>query len=127
MEIKDYCTGVQHIGVPTNDMEATIRFYEKLGFQIQLDVMNGEERVVFFQLHNLVIEAYQNNQAVMASGAVDHIAIDVKQIDELYAKVKADGFELLTEVNALPFWSNGIKYFIILGPNKERIEFCEKL
>ncbi len=127
MEIKDYCTGVQHIGVPTNDMEATIRFYEKLGFQIDLDVMNGDERVVFFRLHNLVVEAYQNHQAVMASGAVDHIAIDVKQIDELYAKVKADGFELLTDVNALPFWSNGIKYFIILGPNKERIEFCEKL
>lgn len=127
MEIKDYCTGVQHIGVPTNDMEATIRFYEKLGFQIDLDVMNGDERVVFFRLHNLVIEAYQNYQAVMTSGAVDHIAIDVKQIDELYAKVKANGFELLTDVNALPFWSNGIKYFIILGPNKERIEFCEKL
>lgn len=33
MEIKDYCTGVQHIGVPTNDMEATIRFYENSVFR----------------------------------------------------------------------------------------------
>ena len=29
MEIKDFCTGVQHIGIPTNDIEETIRFYEQ--------------------------------------------------------------------------------------------------
>lgn len=128
MDIKDYCTGVQHIGIPTNDMDATIRFYERLGFNIALEVMNGEERVVFLELQNLVIEAYQNNNAAMKSGAIDHIAIDVKQIDGLYKQIKAAGLDVLdAQVNSLPFWKNGIKYFTILGPNKEKIEFCEKL
>ena len=33
MNTKTYTTGVQHVGVPTNDIEATIAFYEKLGFE----------------------------------------------------------------------------------------------
>ena len=31
------------------------------------------------------------------------------------------------QVNGLPFWENGVKFFTIEGPNKEKIEFCEKL
>ena len=33
MKISDFCTGLQHIGVPTNDIERTKAFYEHLGFQ----------------------------------------------------------------------------------------------
>ena len=32
MKISDFCTGLQHIGVPTNDIERTKAFYEQLGF-----------------------------------------------------------------------------------------------
>ena len=28
-------TGIQHIGLPTNDIEATIKFYETLGFEAE--------------------------------------------------------------------------------------------
>lgn len=128
MEIKDFCTGVQHIGIPTNDIEKTIAFYKELGFEEVLQTDNNGEKVAFLQLHNLVIETYENHEAVMKAGAVDHIALDVKDIDRLFGLVKAKGFHLLDDhVNALPFWENGIKYFIISGPNNEKIEFCEKL
>lgn len=30
-------------------------------------------------------------------------------------------------VNFLPFWERGVKFFTIVCPNKEKIEFCEKL
>lgn len=61
-------------------------------------------------------------------GAIDHIALDVKDIDSLFALVKSKDFQMLDEqVNGLPFWENGVKFFTILGPNKEKIEFCEKL
>ena len=33
MNLQTYTTGIQHIGVPTNDIEATIAFYQKLGFE----------------------------------------------------------------------------------------------
>lgn len=128
MNIKDFTTGVQHIGIPTNDIEKTINFYLTLGFTIALRTANGTEEVAFLQLHNLIIETYQNHQAAMAYGAIDHIAIDVKNIDELFKVVKRAGLKMLdTEVHGLPFWENGVKFFTIEGPNYEKIEFCERL
>lgn len=128
MDVKDFCTGIQHIGIPTNDIEDTIAFYEQLGFQVTLLTKNADEVVAFLQMHNLVIETYENKSAVMQPGAVDHIALDVKNIDVLFNIVKAKHFQLLDEqVNSLPFWEHGVRFFTILGPNKEKIEFCERL
>lgn len=143
MEIKDFTTGVQHIGIPTNDIKKTIEFFQLLGFDIAFRTINGPEEVAFLQLHNLVIETYQNHQAKMEYGAIDHIAIDVKNIDALFEEVKAKAIEaekvatekqatslfrmLDTQVNGLPFWEKGVKFFTIEGPNKEKIEFCERL
>lgn len=59
MDIKDFCTGIQHIGIPTNDIEETIRFYEQLGFQVAFLTKNGDETMAFLQLHNLIIETYE--------------------------------------------------------------------
>ncbi|MCC8154072.1 MAG: VOC family protein [Tannerellaceae bacterium] len=120
-------TGVQHIGIPTNDIEKTISFYEGLGFELTYRTANGDEQVAFLQLKNLVIETYQNNMATLRDGAIDHIAIDAKNISELFEAIQSAGYKLLTErIQSLPFWENGIQYFIIEGPNAERLEFCEK-
>lgn len=143
MNIKGFTTGVQHIGIPTNDINKTIEFYHTLGFTTALRTINGTEEVAFLQLHNLMIETYQNHQAKMEYGAIDHIAIDVKNIEDLFDEIKkiaeqekstaeAAGevptFTMLdTQVNGLPFWENGVKFFTIEGPNKEKIEFCERL
>jgi len=128
MDVKDFCTGIQHIGIPTNNIEETIAFYEQLGFHVALQTKNEDEAVAFLQLNNLVIETYENKSAVMQAGAVDHIALDVKNIDALFEVVKAKHFQLLDEqVNSLPFWEHGVRFFTILGPNKEKIEFCERL
>ncbi len=128
MDIKDFCTGIQHIGIPTNDIEETIRFYELLGFQVAFLTKNGDETMAFLQLHNLIIETYENKLAVMQAGAINHLSLDVKNIDSLFELIKQKGFFLLDEhVNELPFWENGVRFFTILGPNKEKIEFCEKL
>lgn len=128
MDIKDFCSGIQHLGIPTNDIEKTIRFYEQLGFKVALKTSNNGETVAFLQMQNLVIETYENRTAVMRAGAIDHIALDVKNIDALFELVKTKQFPMLDEqVNSLPFWENGVKFFTIVGPNKEKIEFCEKI
>ena len=33
MKLTDLMTGIQHVAIPTNDIEKTIAFYEALGFQ----------------------------------------------------------------------------------------------
>ena len=64
----------------------------------------------------------------MQSGAINHIAIDVKNIDKVFSLVKSLDMEMTdNNVNSLPFWENGVKFFTIIGPNRERVEFCERL
>ena len=128
MKLTDYVTGIQHIGIPTNDIQATKDFYRSLGFTTDFETENNGEKVAFLRLNNLVIETYQNGQAAMQSGAINHIAIDVKNIDEVFGLAKSLGVEMAdNSVNALQFWENGVRFFTIVGPNKERVEFCERL
>ena len=58
MNLKEQLNGIQHIGIPTNDIEATVRFYETLGFEAALRTVNEEadEKVAFMKLNTLVIE-----------------------------------------------------------------------
>lgn len=130
MDIKENATGLQHIGIPTNDIGATIAFYEKLGFSVALRTVNEEanEQVAFLQLGNLMIETYENRQAVMTGGAVDHIAIDVKDIEAALEFINKNDLNTLNDtIHYLPFWENGVKFFKIEGPNKETIEFGQIL
>lgn len=124
-----YVKGVQHIGLPTMDMEKTVAFYDQLGFEIAFEtVLEDKVRVVFFELKNLVIEAYEVEESAMAYGAIDHIAIDVTDIDAVYAEICEMGLNNLNDkVNGLPFLENGVKFFTIEGPNKERVEFGQIL
>lgn len=130
MNLREQLNGVQHIGIPTNDIENTIEFYQKLGFEIAFQTVNEEanEKVVFLKLHTLVIETYENKAAVMQSGAINYIAIDVKDIEKVYAMINQAGLNSTQDtVHFLPFWENGVKFFTIEGPNKEKVEFSQYL
>lgn len=130
VDLKNFSGGVQHIGVPCTDIDKTIGFYKSLGFEAVLETENKEaqERVAFLKLGNLVIEAYGNRQTSGRSGAIDHIALDVTGIDTLFAAITASGLKSIEgEVRSLPFWERGVRFFTILGPDNEKIEFCEKL
>ena len=126
MAFSKIATGLQHIGIPTNDLNQTIDFYKSLGFELAHRTANGDEQVAFLQLGNLMIETYQNFKAARINGAVDHIAINVTDVEE--ARRIADSMSLeVIEEGQLPFWENGVKYFTILGPNREKLEFNQYL
>ena len=126
MAFKHIATGLQHIGIPTNDIEKTIAFYTALGFESVYQTMNKDEKVAFLRLGDLTLETYQNFKAVHRAGAVDHVAINVTDADA--ARRIAERLNLtVIEEGQLPFWENGVKYFTILGPNNEKIEFNQYL
>lgn len=130
MQLAEMMTGVQHIGIPTNNIDITIAFYESLGFRNIYRTINkaSGEAVCFLQMKNLCIATYQNGQAALHAGALDHIAIDVTDIDAAYQAVQRLGCTFFEDgISSLPFWEKGIRYFIILGPNQEKIEFCQIL
>ena len=107
--MKEYLTGIQHIGIPTKDMDATVAFYQKLGFEIAFETINEANgaRVVFLKLNNLVIETYEEKEIKMEYGSIDHLAIDVTDIEKTYEEVCALGLNN--------------------GPNRECIEFSQML
>lgn len=130
IKFQNYTTGIQHIGIPTNNLDETITFYKKLGFETAFETVNKEagERVAFLKLKSLVIETYENRAATLKSGAIDHVAINVFDIKKTYDYI--ENIHLNTtndEIHFLPFWDNGVKFLTIEGPNKEKIEFSQYL
>ena len=130
MTMKEIATGLQHIGVPTGDMDATIHFYHALGFETIFETVNAEAggRVNFFKLGDLVIETYEVTDPAKAPGAVYHIAINVKDIEEAFRFVNEAGLNNTNDIiHSLPFFENGVKFFTIEGANKEKVEFNQFL
>jgi len=136
MEIK--INHLQHIGIPVSDIKVSEAFYKRLGFEIATTsafLHNGNEgRMVMMKLKDIIIELYQlpdNELAEIRSrkdGHIDHITFDVSDIDQTYSAIKEASFHILEEQPVfLPFWKNGCKYFNILGPDGERLEFNQIL
>lgn len=127
MAMKQYLNGFQHIGLPVKDMDKTVEFYKSLGFDVCFETVLDGDRVAFLKLGNLVIESYEDKNVAMKSGAVDHFAIDVSDIEAAYSEAKALGLNLLDEITFLPFFDNGVKFFNVQGPNNETVEFSQIL
>jgi len=118
-------TGIQHLGIPTADMDKTIAFYESLGFTV---TWKREGVVAFMQLGNMVIETYYAENPALLNGAIDHVALNVKDIEAAWRDAQACGYETAdTEINYLDFLENGVRFFTIIGPNREKVEFNQAL
>ena len=128
MQSKILLSRTFHLGVPTEDIQSTVNFYESLGFNLVRKEQNGDVPIAFLQADNLMIEAYENKQAVRCAGALDHLCLDTPDINAAYQNVCALGYRIADPgVEELPFWDCGIRFFKFYGPNDEIIEFCQKL
>ncbi|MGN1189740.1 MAG: VOC family protein [Candidatus Ornithospirochaeta sp.] len=122
--------GIDHIGIPTKDIEATIAFYEKLGLKVAFRTKNPNNghNVAFLTLNDLVIETYEAEEISGKNGAVDHFSLLVSDVESLYKEALDEGYEILTNgIETLPFWENGVSFFKVKGPNGEAVELLEKL
>jgi catechol 2,3-dioxygenase-like lactoylglutathione lyase family enzyme len=128
--LRDLVSGIQHVGIPTIDIDRTVDFYQGLGFDLAFSTTDdsGNLDVAFLKLKNLVIETYQEGTELSQTGSINHIAIDVNDVEEVFKKLEEKNYDILDEeINFLPFWQNGVKFFTIKGPNNEQIEFSEML
>ena len=116
--------GLQHIGIPTQRFAETIAFYKSLGFTI----IREYDGVAFLSLAGLSLEVYEIENPALSPGAIDHIALNVSDIQATYTAVRSLGYrELESGIQTLPFFTKGVSYFTIIGPNAENIEFAQYL
>lgn len=132
MEIKqklmECCDGIQHIGIPVEDMEKTCAFYESLGFENVYQTVIGEsQKLGFLKFGNLFVEVYEEAETVKTAGAINHIAINCTDVKKAYEMAVEQGYRIVSNgIESLPLWENGVSYFIIEGPNNERIELNQR-
>ena len=128
----------QHLGIPVTDLKKSEKFYESLGFKNVMSSPfedNGDiGNVSMMEKSGMIIEIYQLPASGLAEirtrkdGHIDHIAFDVDDIDAAFSELKNRSFNVLEEQPVfLPYWENGCKYFTILGPDGERLEFNQIL
>jgi catechol 2,3-dioxygenase-like lactoylglutathione lyase family enzyme len=129
---------LQHIGLPITNLQASQAFYEKLGFESAMratfDHDGGQGQVAMMRRGDIIIELYQLPEPELSrvkqrsDGHIDHIAFDVDDIEETYALLKSEGFAIIEpQPMFLNFWERGCRFFNMLGPDGERLEFCQIL
>lgn len=134
----DFIHRIQHIGIPAHDLEVSIPFYERLGFENVMESPfefdGGYGTCVMMKNHEVIVELYQMPEKQLAeikkrcNAHVDHFAIDVADVDHAFETLKKAGFEILEETPTfLAFWKNGTRFFNVKGPSGEIIEFNQIL
>ena len=120
-----------HIGLGVNDLDAAVRWYmDVLGFElIGAFETPGGVQARFLKSGNLIYEIFRPLGGAAAPGKIDHFCFESTDIEADYAYCVAQGYSFEAEgIQSIPtFWDKGIKYFKILSPTGEAIEFCQVL
>lgn len=125
---------LQHVGIPVTDIKVSEAFYQRFGFNNIMQSsfsLDEEQGICIMMEHNkIIIELYQLPASKLHAiknrkdGHIDHIAFDVDDIDKTFMQLKEASFHIIEPAPVfLSFWKNGCKYFNILGPDGERLEF----
>lgn len=129
---------LQHVGIPVTDLVVSEAFYMRLGFnkvmRAPFDMEDEKGTCSMMKNGSIIIELYQMPETKLEEirkrkdGHIDHIAFDVTDINSTFSILKKAGFHVIEEEPVfLSFWENGCKYFNILGPDGERLEFNQIL
>jgi catechol 2,3-dioxygenase-like lactoylglutathione lyase family enzyme len=129
---------LQHVGVPVTNIRNSEAFYAKLGFvkvmEAPFEHAEGTGVCVMMKYRDILIELYQMPVGTLETiknrkdGHIDHIAFDVSDIEVTFNWCKQHSFEISEQSPVfLKFWKNGCRYFNVIGPDGERLEFNQIL
>ena len=119
-----------HIGLATTDLEATAKWYEEvLGFQ-EIGAFTTPDGVPvrFLRSGDTVYGIFQPKEGPAAPGHIDHYSYASSDIEADFRFCQEQGYTFEEpRISFLPFWEKGCRYFKILSPSGEAIEFCQIL
>lgn len=130
--------GLSHIGIVVSDIEVSKKFYERFGFKetfkTKIKGYQDEAKVVVLEKNGVNLQLIQPTGKSLKEvksrkdGHIDHVAFDVKDVDKAFKELKNAGLNVVQDKPVfLPLWEKGIRYFNILGPDGENLEFSQKL
>lgn len=134
---KNVLKGWSHLGIPVTDIDKSKSFYKDLGFK---EVMNTEVKkedgiikAAFMDLNGFQIELYQlfgeelEEIKTRVDGYIDHIALDVLNIDKAFQELKESNFDIEESTpDFIDFGDFEVRFFKVKGPNNEKIEFNQR-
>ena len=135
MELIGNVTGFQHLGMPTPDIEASVRFYEQIGFRVdirsEVKENGGTTLIAFMSFGSFCLELYQpagEFDHTRAPGPINHLTMDVRDIDAAFTYFRDSGFTIVEHAPIhLKLHRRGVSYFNVLGPGGEKVEFNQLL
>ena len=127
--------GLAHIGIPCLNLDRSIAFYQLLGFSAMArkNERNGYH-VAMLRNGSCTIELYEavdpREKEACGSrpdGRIDHIALKCGgDLDSFYQRVCEIGIPLAsTGIETTQIWEQPCRYFILRGPDGERVEISE--
>lgn len=125
---------LDHIGLAVSDVEADAAWYQEiLGLQVKGKFQDSKGKNVYFLSTadgSVTYEMYQDDSLPAdAKGKIDHISYVSNDIEADYKFCVDAGYKICTNgvEGIASFWDNGCKYFKILTPTGEQVEFCQVL
>ena len=124
--MSNHIKGLSHIGIFAKDIDASIDFYKRLGFSLDNEASVSDVRLAFLSAGTCIIELIGKDES-RAAGVVDHIAMEVDDIDAAVADAIKSGIAI--GANDVKFVDilGGVKNVFFNGPNGERLEFFQHL
>lgn len=128
----DTINGWAHLGIVVSQIEKSKIFYRRFGFK---EVMNAviktkscSIKLSVLEKNGFKIELIQPGVKSRKDGHIDHVALKVTDVEKAYKELKAAGLNVIQDSPVfLPFGENGVRYFNVLGPDGERLEFIQTL
>jgi lactoylglutathione lyase len=121
---KGFITGLAHIGIFVKDMDVSVDFYKRLGFTLDAEENVGV-RLVFLSAGTCLIELIEIKDTARTAGVVDHIAMQVDDIEAAVARANAAGIKIETAKIGKAAILGGIRNVFFEGPDGEKLEFFE--
>lgn len=124
--------GLHHAGVYVESLERSIAFYsEVFGLELAERFTFDAEKIAFLTAgagRLELIEAIESaaSEPRRRTGVVDHVALEVRELDQLLAQVRERGVTLL-DSSPIAVAAIGARIAFCAGPDGERIELFEIL
>ena len=121
---------LDHIGLAVTDLEASKNWYcDVLGFEVIGHFYDSDVPVYFIKNGNTVYEMFELDIPEAVQGKINHISFTSENIEADYAYCVKQGYTICTDgIQGIPsFWDKGCRFFKLLSPTGEQVEFCQVL